>query len=93
MYGTIDCDFRMKRSTLSIFLAGAAALSSQMVTPAVLADTNTADANSMGGGLQEWNTDQDINTEATKDADAQKAADKAAEEDVCVPIGEGENCW
>ena len=56
MYGTIDCDFRMKRSTLSIFLAGAAALSSQMVTPAALADTNTADANSMGGGLQEWNT-------------------------------------
>lgn len=93
MVGTIDCGFRMKRSTLSIFLAGAAALSSQMVTPAVLADTNTADANSMGGGLQEWNTDQDIDAEATKDADAQKAADKAAEEDVCVPIGEGENCW
>ena len=44
-------------------------------------------------GLQEWNTDQDIDAEATKDADAQKAADKAAEEDVCVPIGEGENCW
>ena len=93
MVGTIDCGFRMKRSTLSIFLAGAAALSSQMVTPAVLADINTADANSMGGGLQEWNTDQDIDAEATKDADAQKAADKAAEEDVCVPIGEGENCW
>ncbi len=47
----------------------------------------------MGGGLQEWSTDQDIDAEAKKDADAKKAAEKAAEEDVCVPIGEGENCW
>ena len=78
----------MKRSTLSIFLAGAAALSSQVAIPASLADTNT-----MGGGLQEWSTDQDIDAEAKKDADAKKAADKAAEEDICVPIGEGENCW
>jgi len=78
----------MKRSTLSIFLAGAAALSSQMVDPAALADTNP-----MGGGLQEWNTDQNIDAEAKKDEDAKKAAEKAAQEDVCVPIGEGENCW
>ena len=78
----------MKRSTLSIFLAGAAALSSQVAVPAALADTNPA-----GGGLQEWSTDQDIDAEAKKDADAKKAAEKAAEEDVCVPIGEGENCW
>ena len=78
----------MKRSTLSIFLAGAAALSSQMADPAALADTNP-----MGGGLQEWNTDQNIDAEAKKDADAKKAAEKAAEEDLCVPIGEGENCW
>ena len=80
--------FGMKRSTLSIFLAGAAALSSQMADPAALADTNP-----MGGGLQEWNTDQNIDAEAKKDADAKKAAEKAAQEDVCVPIGEGENCW
>tara|TARA_B100000925_G_C21868181_1_gene413066 strand:+ start:448 stop:684 length:237 start_codon:yes stop_codon:yes gene_type:complete len=78
----------MKRSTLSIFLAGAAALSSQMADPAALADTNP-----MGGGLQEWNTDQNIDAEAKKDEDAKKAAEKAAQEDVCVPIGEGENCW
>ena len=78
----------MKRSTLSIFLAGAAALSSQIAVPTALADTNT-----MGGGLQEWSTDQDIDAEAKKDADAKKAAEKAAEEDICVPIGEGENCW
>ena len=78
----------MKRSTLSIFLAGAAALSSQVAVPTALADTNQ-----MGGGLQEWSTDQDIDAEAKKDADAKKAAEKAAQEDICVPIGEGENCW
>ena len=32
-------------------------------------------------------------SEAVKDADAQRAADKAEEEDICIPIGEGENCW
>ena len=54
--------------------------------PAALAESPT-------GGMQEWSTDQDIDAEAKKDADAKKAAEKAAEEDVCVPIGEGENCW
>ena len=76
----------MKRSTLSVFLAGAAALSSAVAVPAALADTPT-------GGMQEWSTDQDIDAEAKKDADAKKAAEKAAQEDLCVPIGEGENCW
>ena len=80
----------MKRSTLSIFLAGAAALSSQVAVPAALADTNT---DQMVGGLQEWDTSQPLEAEAKKDADAKKAAEKAAEEDICVPIGEGENCW
>ena len=76
----------MKRSTLSVFLAGAAALSTAAATPAALADSPT-------GGMQEWSTDQDIDAEAKKDADAKKAAEKAAQEDLCVPIGEGENCW
>tara|TARA_B100001057_G_scaffold125528_1_gene124210 strand:+ start:61 stop:291 length:231 start_codon:yes stop_codon:yes gene_type:complete len=76
----------MKRSTLSVFLAGAAALSTAAATPAALADIPT-------GGMQEWSTDQDIDAEAKKDADAKKAAEKAAQEDLCVPIGEGENCW
>ena len=76
----------MKRSTLTVFLAGAAALSSAVAVPAALADIPT-------GGMQEWSTDQDIDAEATLDADAKKAAEKAAQEDLCVPIGEGENCW
>ena len=41
----------------------------------------------------EWNTDQDIDSEEQKDEDARKAAEKADAEDICVPIGEGENCW
>ena len=65
----------MKRSTtLSIFLAGAAALSSAVTPPVSLADTDTPK-----GGLTEWSTDQDLDAEAVKDADAQQAADKAAE--------------
>jgi len=76
----------MKRSTLSVFLAGAAALSSVASIPAALADSPT-------GGMQEWTTEQDIEAEAVKDAEALEAEAKAAEEDLCVPIGEGENCW
>ena len=45
------------------------------------------------GGLQEWTTDQDIDSEEEKDEDAKALAMKAGEEDICVPIGEGENCW
>tara|TARA_B100001250_G_C19152713_1_gene508695 strand:- start:55 stop:264 length:210 start_codon:yes stop_codon:yes gene_type:complete len=45
------------------------------------------------GGLKEWTTDQDINEESTLDEAAKKAAEKAKKNDVCIPIGEGENCW
>lgn len=79
----------MNRSTtLSIFLASTAVLSSTLTTPISLADTGAT-----GGGLTEWSTDQNLDAEAVKDADAQRAADKADEEDICIPIGEGENCW
>jgi len=45
------------------------------------------------GGLKEWGTDQTVDEEDKKDEDARKAAEKAALEDICIPIGEGENCW
>ena len=46
------------------------------------------------GGLKEWNTDMDINADFILDDKAQEIADKAKENsDVCIPIGEGENCW
>ena len=34
-----------------------------------------------------------INADFKLDAKAQKLADEAKASDVCVPIGEGENCW
>ena len=45
------------------------------------------------GGLKEWNTDQGIDEKSKMDADAKALQKKAEQEDVCVPIGEGENCW
>ncbi len=79
----------MKKTTvLSIFLASAATLSPHIVAvePA-LADQDVK------GGLQEWSTDQDLDAEAKKDSDAKAAAKEAADNDICIPIGEGENCW
>ena len=45
------------------------------------------------GGLKEWNTDQEVDEESVLDADAKALMKKAEQEDICVPIGEGENCW
>ena len=45
------------------------------------------------GGLKEWNTDMAIDADFILDEEAQKLADEAAKASVCVPIGEGENCW
>ena len=45
------------------------------------------------GGLKEWNTDMPIEAVFILDEQAHKLADEAAKASVCVPIGEGENCW
>ena len=45
------------------------------------------------GGLKEWTTDQKVDEKSTLDNDAKAAAKKAKDEDICIPIGEGENCW
>ena len=45
------------------------------------------------GGLKEWNTDMPIEADFVLDKAAQKIADEAEKASVCVPIGEGENCW
>ena len=34
-----------------------------------------------------------IDADFVLDKDAQKLADEAAKSSVCIPIGEGENCW
>ena len=77
-----------KKSSISIFLAATSAL-------AISASNNStlkADENNLGG-LKEWNTDMPIEADFVLDKEAQKLADEAAKSSVCIPIGEGENCW
>ena len=77
-----------KKSSIAIFLAATSAL-------AISSTENTtlkASENDLGG-LKEWNTDMPLDADFKLDARAQEIADEAAESSVCIPIGEGENCW
>ena len=77
-----------KRSSISIFIAATSALAiSTANTDSVKSGENDL------GGLKEWNTDMPIEADFILDEEAQKLADEAAKASVCVPIGEGENCW
>ena len=79
-----------KKSPVGIFLAATAALA----TTAVIPDHSIAgDKHGNMGGTKEWTTDQGADEDGKLDKAAQKAADKAKKADVCIPIGEGENCW
>tara|TARA_B100000401_G_C52303850_1_gene483932 strand:- start:121 stop:348 length:228 start_codon:yes stop_codon:yes gene_type:complete len=73
-----------KKSSISLFLAASSAL-------AITSTVNSSEKDM--GGLKEWNTDMDINAEFILDERAQELADQAQKSDVCIPIGEGENCW
>jgi len=75
------------KTPVGIFLAAAAALA----TNAIIPDKSMAHDNC--GGLKEWTTDQKANEDGKLDAAAKKAAKKAKKADICIPIGEGENCW
>ena len=78
------------KSPIGIFLAAAAALS----TNAIIPDNSMAGENHGDmGGLKEWTTDQDADEEGKLDEAAEKAAKKAKKANLCIPIGEGENCW
>ena len=72
-----------KPSAISVFVAATSLLVAS--APSVHAQSD--------GGLKEWNTDQDVNEESVLDSDAAALKIKAEQEDICVPIGEGENCW
>ena len=77
-----------KKSSIAIFLAATSAL-------AITASNNQglkAGETDMGG-WKEWNTDMSIEADFILDEEAQRLADKAKKESVCIPIGEGENCW
>ena len=77
-----------KRSSISIFIAATSALAiSAANTNAVNSGENDL------GGLKEWNTDMALDADFKLDSRAQELADEAAKSSVCVPIGEGENCW
>ncbi len=77
-----------KKSSISLFIAATSAL-------AITASDNyslKAGENDFGG-LKEWNTDMAIEADFLLDEEAQRLADEAKKENVCIPIGEGENCW
>ena len=76
----------MKKSPAAILLAATAALATQPVFPAF-------SQSSPQGGFQEWTTDQEVDDEAKPDAELKAFKQQAEQEEVCVPIGEGENCW
>ena len=77
-----------KNTSISLFLAATSVLA------ITTSDANVvkADENNLGG-LKEWNTDMPLDSDFILDAEAQKLADEAAKSSVCIPIGEGENCW
>ena len=77
-----------KNSSISLFLAATSALSIYATN-----NSNLKAEESDLGGLKEWNTDMPIEADFILDEEAQKLADEAAKASVCVPIGEGENCW
>ena len=77
-----------KKSSIAIFLAATSALT------IATTETNTLNAGENDlGGLKEWNTDMSVDADFILDAEAQKIADEAAKSSMCIPIGEGENCW
>ena len=77
-----------KKSSIAIFLAATSALA------ITTSETNNLNAGENDlGGLKEWNTDMPLEADFVLDDDAQKIADEAAKSSMCIPIGEGENCW
>ena len=77
-----------KRSSIAIFLAATSALAISSAE-----NQNLKASENDLGGLKEWNTDMSIDADFKLDKRAQELADEAAESSVCIPIGEGENCW
>ena len=77
-----------KRSSIAIFLAATSALTISST------ETNSLNASEYDlGWLKEWNTDMPLDADFVLDAEAKKIADEAAKSSMCIPIGEGENCW
>ena len=73
-----------RKSSIALFIAATSALA--MSSPVSGGEKDL-------GGLKEWNTDMPVDAEFVLDKDAQKIADEAAKSSMCIPVGEGENCW
>ena len=77
-----------RKSSIAMFIAATSALA------ITTADTNQVISGENDlGGLKEWNTDMPLDAEFILDENAQRIADEAAASSMCIPIGEGENCW
>ena len=77
-----------KKSSIAIFIAATSALA------ITTSDTNPVKSGENDlGGLKEWNTDMPLEADFVLDENAQRIADEAAKSSLCIPIGEGENCW
>ena len=76
-----------KKNSIAIFLAATSALAISTTDNISKAGENDL------GGLKEWNTDMPLEADFILDDEAQKLADEAAASSMCIPIGEGENCW
>ena len=76
------------KNSIAIFVAATSAL-------AIVAsdDLSLKAAENDLGGLKEWNTDMPLEADFILDDKAQKLADEAENSNICIPIGEGENCW
>ena len=74
-----------KPSAISVFLAASSLLLATADLPLVQAQD--------GGGLKEWSTDQDVDEDSVMNDEAKVLDQKSKQEHICVPIGEGENCW
>ena len=77
-----------KKTSISIFLAATSVLAL-----ASTSNTGLKAGEDDLGGLKEWNTDMSLDADFILDEEAQRLADEAKKSSVCVPIGEGENCW
>ena len=78
-----------KKSPVAIFMAASAILAASSMAP----NLGNAGERRGWGGFKEWTTDEAIDAESKLDENAKKAAEKAKKDNVCIPIGEGENCW
>ena len=77
-----------RKNSIAIFMAATSALAiSTANSTSVKAGENDL------GGLKEWNTDMPVEADFKLDKEAQRLADEAAQSSMCIPIGEGENCW